>query len=149
MQQVFEALQHHIKNKILTEGFIEEAYICLFNSALTSHTEEVLNTEMSVIRPHPVHVIYSLASCFRALPEGSDFIEIRDEANTYIAKMIDVEEKTNIALFPVVEFFKQQGKDHHLLELVNNCPLYTAQEWFGGMNRNLIFILRTEEFTPE
>ncbi|MGR3911883.1 MAG: hypothetical protein QRY71_01050 [Candidatus Rhabdochlamydia sp.] len=145
---VFKALQEHIENKVLTEEFIQDAYACLFHSELDPFSQVHLQQEMSFIRPHAALVIHSLADCLKALPQERDFIKIMTQARQYTDEMREIEDQKNIEFFPLANFFKNQN-DEKLMDRVNRCPLYTANDWFLVSNQHPVFILRTQEFTPE
>ncbi|WP_404665715.1 hypothetical protein [Rhabdochlamydiaceae symbiont of Dictyostelium giganteum] len=148
VERVFQALQTHIENTILTEEFIEDVYTCLFESDLAPFSEEHLNTDMTFTRPHPVHVIYSLANCLRALPKNTHFLALIEEAKSYLANLWYKEQQKGIELFPISEFL-QKSTNATLIKSVNECPLYTATEWLGSDNRNPVFILRAQDFKPK
>ncbi|MGR3912470.1 MAG: hypothetical protein QRY71_04085 [Candidatus Rhabdochlamydia sp.] len=148
VERVFQALQTHIENTILTEEFIEDVYTCLFESDLAPFSEERLNTDMSFIRPHPVHVIHTLADCLRALPNNTNFLTIIKETKPYVDNLRNKTQQEGIELFPISNFL-QTSTDVTLIKSINECPLYTATEWLGSDNRNPVFILRTQDFKPK
>ncbi|WP_404665196.1 hypothetical protein [Rhabdochlamydiaceae symbiont of Dictyostelium giganteum] len=145
---VFEALQEHIENKVLTEEFIQEAHACLFHSELDPFSQVHLQQEMSFIRPHAALVIHSLADCLKALPQERDFVKIMTQARQYTDEMREIQKQKKIKFFPLIKFFKNQN-DEKLMDKVNHCPLYTANDWFSVSNQHPVFILRTQEFAPE
>ncbi|MGR3973657.1 MAG: hypothetical protein QRY72_03700 [Candidatus Rhabdochlamydia sp.] len=145
---IFESLQNYIENSILTEQFIHEAYACLFHSELALHAQEFLNENRSFIKPHPAYVIFSLADCFKALSQEDNFLTIITKAKNYFKSKVEdllIAHQNQ----PSVSDYLKKETNAVFIKSVNECPLYTATQWFGTENLNPVFILRTQNFQPE
>ncbi|MCB1073519.1 MAG: hypothetical protein KDK96_10545 [Chlamydiia bacterium] len=118
-------------------------------------TYENLKQSVDPFNPHPAFVFGSLHECIEKIDPHHSFSSAIDGRDNYInsdQQLKGIIEDPNANIKKIIEFC-QKNKENpqysavipQLMTKINNCPLFTARDWFGGINIHEAYILRDRE----
>ncbi len=118
-------------------------------------TAEKFKQSVDPFNPHPAFVFMSLHECIEKIDSHHSFSEAINSRRHYIdadEQLKGIIEDPNADIKKILQFCKENKNDPQcfalipqLMAKINDCPLFTARDWFGGINIHEAYILRDRE----